>query len=43
MFGDAFGGQNQPKTVAPKDIEVVLECTLDEFYNGCMKQVEYDR
>lgn len=43
MFGDAFGGQNQPKTPAPKDIEVVLECTLHEFYNGCMKSVEYDR
>ncbi len=43
MFGDAFGGQNQPKIAAPKDIEVLLECTLHEFYNGCMKQIEFDR
>jgi DnaJ-class molecular chaperone len=43
MFGDAFGGQNEPKPQPPKDIEVQLECSLYEFYNGCLKRVEIER
>lgn len=43
MFGDAFGGQNQPMTPAPQDIVVTLPCTLFEFYNGCLKRIEFDR
>ena len=27
---------------APKNIEIILDCTLYEFYNGCMKKVSYD-
>jgi DnaJ-class molecular chaperone len=41
MFGDAFGGQNYPKPVAPKDIELTLNCTLYELYNGCLKKIAY--
>ncbi|CDW91696.1 UNKNOWN [Stylonychia lemnae] len=43
MFGDAFGGQNQPSFPAPSDIVITLECTLYEFYNGCLKKVDFDR
>ncbi len=43
MFGDAFGGQSYPQTPAPADIEINLECTLHEFYNGCLKRIEFDR
>lgn len=27
----------------PEDIEVCIDCTIDELYNGCIKQVEYER
>jgi len=43
MFGDAFGGKGAPRPAAPMDILITLDCTLHEFYNGCMKQVTYER
>ena len=43
MFGDAFGGQNQPAIPAPQDIEITLDCTLHELYNGCLKHLEFER
>jgi DnaJ-class molecular chaperone len=43
MFGDAYGGQNEPKPQPPQDIEVKLDCSLYEFYNGCIKRIEFDR
>jgi DnaJ-class molecular chaperone len=43
MFGDAFGGMNQPEIPAPKDIVVTLDCTLYEFYNGCLKKIDFER
>ena len=44
MFGDAFGGQvGLLKVSQPVDIAVTLECTLHEFYNGCLKRIEFDR
>jgi hypothetical protein len=27
----------------PDDLIVVLDCTLDELYNGCKKTVNYNR
>ena len=43
MFGSAVGGLNHPEPDAPKDVEVVLKCSLSEFYCGCMKSFEYIR
>lgn len=43
MFGSAVGGLNYPEPEAPKDVEVVLKCSLNEFYCGCMKTFEYIR
>lgn len=43
LLGDAFGGKNQPILPAPKEIEISLECTLHELYNGCLKKVSYER
>ena len=43
FFSDSHGGQGEAVKPAPKNIEVLLECTLEELYNGSMKQVEYER
>ena len=43
FFSDSFGGMQQPKSAAPEDIVVTVDCTLDEFFNGSIKQVEYER
>lgn len=42
MFADSFRALNQPAPKAPKNAEVVVECTLEEFYNGAIKQVIYE-
>ena len=43
FFADSHGGQGEALKPAPTDIEVFLECTLEELYNGSLKQVEYER
>lgn len=44
MFGDAYGGQvGLQKVTQPEDIVVTLDCTLHEFYNGCLKRIEFER
>ena len=43
FFTDAYGGLFQPKQGAPEDVVVTLECSLEELYNGSIKQVEYSR
>ena len=32
-----------PYVEAPENITVTVDCTLYEFYNGCLKKIEYDR
>ena len=43
IFADSYGGLSQPKAGAPCDVVVTVNCTLEEFYNGSIKQVEYQR
>lgn len=43
FFADSLGGQGTAPKEAPKDIEVTLECTLEELYNGSIKSVIYCR
>ena len=43
MFANSFGATQDIHLPAPKDIVITLECTLLEFYNGCMKKVVYER
>lgn len=43
IFADSFGGHNQPKQGEPEDVEVTLDCSLEEFYNGAVKQFEFSR
>ena len=43
LFGDAFGGIGRKPVQRPADIEVVLACTLRELYNGCMKEISFER
>lgn len=41
LFGTAFGGANQPQPHRVGDIFVEVPCTLQEFYNGCVKVISY--
>lgn len=43
MFGSAFGGAQAPLDGAANDIKVDLPVTLQEFYHGCIKVVEYTK
>lgn len=43
LFGFAFGGLNYSGIRSVPTLEVVVECTLNELYNGCSKKVTYTR
>jgi len=43
FFADSLGGQGVAEKEAPENIDITLDCTLEEFYNGCIKQVEFER
>ena len=43
MFGGAVGGLNEKDAEQMGDVVVTLECTLTEFYCGCMKTFEFTR
>ena len=43
VFADSFGALNQQKPGSPENVVVTASCTLDEFYNGSIKQVEFQR
>ena len=41
MFSSAFGGQHEPKKKSLENVEVNLDLTLEELYNGCVKVLKY--
>ena len=43
VFGSAFGGQNYTKKDKLNPININLECTLEELYNGCVKTIKYKK
>ena len=43
FFGNAFGGINAPPLAPLGPVMVVVPCTIQEFYNGCVKNIEYQR
>ncbi len=43
MFNSSFGGKYAREKPALKNVEVELECTLEELYNGCNKMLKYQR
>lgn len=43
LFSHAFGAQNFTGIAGPKDLEIKVECTLHELYNGCAKKISYTR
>jgi len=43
LFGFAFGGLNYKGPTSIANLEVVVECTLNELYNGCSKKISYNR
>ena len=43
MFAGSIGGIEQKSVEEPKDIEITLCCTLEEFYNGSLKAINFER
>ena len=43
IFGDGFGGLSQSKAPKPEDIRITLECSLEEFYQGTIKEVSFNK
>jgi len=43
LFGTAYGGINEPKHHNYGDCYVTVPCTLQEFYNGCVKTITYKK
>ena len=43
VFGSAFGGQNKQKEKELSPININLDCTLEELYNGCVKTIKYKK
>ena len=43
MFSSAFGGQYAKPKPPLANVEVNMECTLEEMYNGCVKKLMYNR
>ena len=41
-FEKSFGEQKQDKGILPP-IDIDLECTLEELYNGCVKTIKYKK
>ena len=42
-FGTAYRGLNEPAPARAKDIDVTVDVTLEEMYNGSRKTVTYDK
>lgn len=42
-FGSAFGGMNEALPEPLEDVNVTLDCTLEEFFNGSKKTASYTR
>lgn len=43
MFAGSVGGLKQKAEVEPQDISICLSCTLEEFYNGSLKEINFER
>lgn len=43
MFGYSFGGQKFKGLQKPEDLVIEIECTMSELYNGCAKEIEFER
>lgn len=43
LLGDGHKALNQPQKLYPKDVEVTVQCSLAEFYNGSAKKISYKR
>ena len=43
LFNDAIQGQNNKETNPPADIMITLECSLQEFYCGSQKEINFQR
>ena len=41
LFADGYGGIGQAKPSTPEDLDVELDVTLEELYNGVMKTISF--
>lgn len=42
IFADSRGGLTEAKPAKPADVEVSIDVTLEELYNGTMKSVSFE-
>lgn len=43
VFGTAFGAFNEPPATSLSNIDITLDISLQEFYCGSKKEVQYER
>ncbi len=43
MFNSAFGGKHYQPNDKVADLEVYLDCTLEDLYNGCIKKLIFEK
>lgn len=43
MFSSAFGGQYYKEKEPLPNINMFLECSLEELYNSCVKELRYQK
>jgi DnaJ-class molecular chaperone len=43
MYSSAFGGKYAKEKDSLPPVEVFLECSLEELYNGCVKKLVFER
>ena len=42
IFADSLGGLGKAKASRPADVEVTIDVTLEELYNGALKNIDYE-
>ena len=43
MFASSIGAQQEQTPENPTDIQISIDCTLEEFYQGSIRTVNFDR
>jgi DnaJ-class molecular chaperone len=43
MFGSSLGASGEPRVTELSDVEVTIDCSLEEFYQGSLRSVEFER
>ena len=43
MFGTSIGAKGEQHPEQPGNIEITIECSLQEFYQGSLRTIKFDR